>query len=415
MNTHNLPATRWLDAPAHTAWRLAEAQRLLAFAKAAKLPDGFGSLDAKGQLAPGARADTLNTARMTHCFALAQLQGLPSCLAYVEHGVAALRGAMQDATHGGWFAHPDGATDSGKAAYLHAFVALAASSAVLAGAADAPALLEDAVQMLVAHFWSEAEGALCESFSRTWQSPEPYRGANSNMHAVEAFLALADVTGQRLWLQRALRIAERVIHGHAAANGHRVIEHFDAFWQPLPHYNLERPADPFRPYGTTPGHALEWARLLLHLEASLERAGLPAPGWLVDDARALFDAACQHAWHVDGAPGFVYTLDWADRPVVHARLHWVHAEACAAAAALLQRTGEARYEQWYQRCWDFIAKHFIDLVAGSWHHELDAHNQPAGTLWPGKPDLYHAYQALLLPGLPLAPSLASSLAANVTR
>lgn len=101
---------------------------------------------------PGARADTLNTARMTHCFALAHLQGQPGYLAYVEHGVAALRGAMQDATYGGWFAHPGGDTDSGKAAYLHAFVALAASSAVLAGAVDAPALLEDAVQILEAHF-----------------------------------------------------------------------------------------------------------------------------------------------------------------------------------------------------------------------------------------------------------------------
>ncbi|MDM3888048.1 AGE family epimerase/isomerase [Pseudomonas sp. BCRC 81390] len=415
MHTHNLPATHWLDTPAHSAWRLAEAQRLLAFAKAAKLPDGFGSLDARGQLPPGARADTLNTARMTHCFALAHLQGLPGYLAYVEHGVSALRGAMRDATYGGWFAHPEGDTDSGKTAYLHAFVGLAASSAVLADAVNASALLEDAVQMLDGHFWSEEEGALRESFSRAWQLPEPYRGANSNMHAVEAFLALADVTGHSLWLHRALRIAERIIHSHAAANGYRVIEHFDALWQPLPHYNQERPADQFRPYGSTPGHALEWARLLLHLEASLDRAGLDAPGWLHDDARALFDAACLQAWNVDGAEGFIYTLDWADRPVVRARLHWVHAEACAAAAALLQRTGEAQYEQWYRRYWDFIDNHFIDLVAGSWHHELDAHNQPAGTLWPGKPDLYHAYQALLLPGLPLAPSLASCLAGNVTK
>ncbi|MEG8201697.1 AGE family epimerase/isomerase [Pseudomonas sp. 5FOS] len=415
MNTSNLPSTRWFDAPAHTAWRMAEGQRLLTFAKAAKLPDGFGNLDAKGQVAPGARAETLNTARMTHCFALAHLQGVPGCLAYAEHGVAALRGALQDATYGGWFAHPGGHDDSGKAAYLHAFVALAASSAVMAGAGDATALLADAVQVLEAHFWSEEEGALREAFSRTWQLPEPYRGANSNMHAVEAFLALADVTGDSLWLQRGLRIAERIIHTHAAANGYRVIEHFDALWQPLPHYNQAHPADHFRPYGTTPGHALEWARLLLHLEASLERAGLHAPGWLPGSARALFDAACQLAWNVDGAPGFVYTLDWADRPVVRARLHWVHAEACAAAAALLQRTGEAHYEQWYRRCWDFIANHFIDHGAGSWHHELDAHNHPAATIWPGKPDLYHAYQALLLPGLPLAPSLASGLAGNVTK
>lgn len=413
----NLSAHSWLNAPAHAAWRLAEAQRLLAFAKAAKLRDGFGNLDAKGQLTPGACAETMNTARMTHCFALAHLQGIPGSLAYAEHGVAALRGAMQDASYGGWFAHPGGQEDSGKAAYLHAFVALAASSAVVAGAADAQLLLADATEVIETHFWSEAKGALRETFSRAWQLPEPYRGANSNMHATEAFLALADATGNSLWLQRALRIAERIIHTHAAANGYRVIEHFDAHWQPLPDYNREHPADHFRPYGTTPGHAMEWARLLLHLEASLQRAGLLAPQWLPDSACRLFDAACQHAWNVDGAAGFVYTLDWANRPVVHARLHWVHAEACAAAAALLQRTGEAQYEQWYRNCWGFIANHFIDPVAGSWHHELDARNRPAGTIWPGKPDLYHAYQALLLPGLPLAPSLASNLASSsyVTR
>ncbi len=96
----NLSAHSWLNAPAHAAWRLAEAQRLLAFAKAAKLPDGFGNLDAKGQLTPGACAETMNTARMTHCFALAHLQGIPGSLAYAEHGVAALRGAMQDASYG---------------------------------------------------------------------------------------------------------------------------------------------------------------------------------------------------------------------------------------------------------------------------------------------------------------------------
>lgn len=166
MNTLNLPPTSWLNAPAHTAWRLAEAQRLLAFAKAAKLPDGFGNLDAKGQLTPGACAETMNTARMTHCFALAHLQGIPGSLAYAEHGVAALRGAMQDASYGGWFAHPGGQEDSGKSAYLHAFVALAASSAVVAGAADAQLLLADATEVIETHFWSEAKGALRDLLSR---------------------------------------------------------------------------------------------------------------------------------------------------------------------------------------------------------------------------------------------------------
>lgn len=411
----DFPVGSCLDSPAHAAWLRQEGRRLLDFAKASRLPEGFGSLDAEGRLALGASAQTLNTARMTHCFAIAHMQGEPGCLAYAEHGVAALLGPLRDHEHDGWFGHPYGHNDDAKLAYLHAFVALAASSAAVAGVAGARQLLGDVVRVIEGHFWCEAQGALDESFSRTWQLPEPYRGANSNMHATEAFLALADATGDPLWLQRALRIAERIIHVHATASGYRVIEHFDASWQPLLHYNQAQPADLFRPYGTTPGHALEWARLLLHLEASLRLAGQGAPDWLLECACGLFDSACRQAWSVDGEPGFVYTLDWDNRPVVRQRLHWVHAEACATAAALWRRTAEARYQQWYQCFWAFIDKHFIDRDRGSWHHELDASNNPAGTLWPGKPDLYHAYQALLLPNLPLAPSLATAVSHYVTK
>lgn len=417
MDSIALAPGSWLDAPVHHAWLDTEGLRLVSFAKASRLPDGFGALDAQGSLAPDAFADTLNTTRMTHCFALAHVQGIPGCLPLVEHGVAALRdGPLRDARHGGWFIDAQARAPRTKTAYLHAFVALAASSAVVAGAVGAQALLAEAIEVIDAHFWSEEEGALRESYHQDWSHGEAYRGANSNMHATEAFLALADVTAQPHWLDRALRIAERIIRDHAAAPDHAVIEHFDAAWQPLPDYNSDHPADGFRPFGTTPGHAFEWARLLLHLEAARRRADLSVPSWLVASARGLFASACRQAWHADGAPGLVYTLDWQQRPVVRARLHWTHAEACATAAALLRRTGEHEYEQWYRRFWDFIDAHFIDRHAGSWHHELDPQNRPGTSIWGGKPDLYHAYQAVLLPRLALAPSLATALArSNVTR
>lgn len=417
MDSVDFPFCSWLDSPVHNAWLVAEGQRLVTFAKASRLPGGFGSLDAQGRLPDGAIAETLHTARMTHCFAMAHAQGIPGCLPLVEHGVAALlAGPLRDARDDGWFARADGEGDTGKTAYLHAFVALAASSAVVAGAPGAEQLLGAAIAVIETRFWSEEEGALRESFAHDWTQPEAYRGANSNMHATEAFLALADVTGHTHWLDRALRIVERIIHAHAAANGFGVIEHFDVHWQALPDYNHDNPTDGFRPYGTTPGHAFEWARLVLHLEAARQRAGLPVPQWLLSDARGLFANACRHAWHADGAPGIVYTLDWQNRPVVQARLHWTHAEACATAAALLRRTGEGEYEQWYRRFWDFIDSHFIDRIHGSWHHELDPQNRPGASIWGGKPDLYHAYQAVLLPRLPLAPSLATALAlGNVTK
>ena len=129
--------------------------------------------------------------------------------------------------------------------------------------------------MIDAHFWAEDEGACRESWDDAWREPEPYRGANANMHMVEAFLAAGDATGEPRWAARALRIAERLIDREARAHGWRVAEHFSAGWEPLPDYNADRPNDRFRPFGHTPGHALEWARLLLGL-----RAALPGPARL---------------------------------------------------------------------------------------------------------------------------------------
>jgi sulfoquinovose isomerase len=403
--------TTAFQTPGDIAWLQAQAGPLLDFARHARLPEGFGGLDRYGRLPANARCDTMHTARMVHSFAIAHLQGVPFAAEWVDHGLAALAGPLRDSQFGGWFSSPRAENgDDRKAAYLHAFVALAASSATVAGRPGAQSLLDDAVQVLETRFWSESEGALLESFNRDWSEVEDYRGGNSNMHATEAFLALADVLSNPLWLDRALRISERVIHVHATRAHYLPVEHFDHNWQPLPAYNDQLRADGFRPYGQTPGHGFEWARLLLHLEAARTLAGLPVPDWLATDAGLVFEASARLGWAVDGAEGVVYTLDWEQRPVVRARLHWTLAEASAAAWALYRRTGEAGYELWYRRFWAYIDRYLIDRRWGSWHHELDEHNRPAETIWPGKPDLYHAWQAILIPRLPLAPSLACAVA-----
>ena len=92
------------------------------------------------------------------------------------------------------------------------------------------------------------------------------------------------------------------------------------------------------------------------------------------------------------------------------RMHWVVAEGIAAAAALHRRTGEEEHARRYAEWWAYARDHLIDRERGSWHHELDAANRPQASVWPGKPDLYHAVQATLLPRLPLAPSLARAVA-----
>ena len=125
---------------------------------------------------------------------------------------------------------------------------------------------------------------------------------------------------------------------------------------------------------------------------------------------SLFESAVREGWAVDGADGFVYTVDWTGRPVVRERMHWVVAEATAAAAALHAATGDPSYADWYRTWWQYIDACFRDLDHGSWRHELSPDNRPSSTTWQGKPDLYHAFQATLLPRLPLSPTLAQALA-----
>jgi len=387
------------------SWLEAQTSSLVDFARSSVHPDGgFAWLDDDGRPRLEQPVELWLTCRMTHVFALAELQGDASATALVDHGLQALQGRLHDDAHGGWFAAvdssgPDGASrpsDDSKPAYAHAFVVLATASATAAGHPGARALLDDALRIFDEYFWQDADGLSADVWDRTFTTLDPYRGVNANMHTVEALLAAHDVTGTPVLLERAASIITHVVHEFAAGNGYRLPEHYDDQWQVRLDYNRDHPADRFRPYGVTIGHLLEWARLALHLRTAL---GADAPDWLFEDARALFDTAVRDGWSVDGAEGFVYTTDFTGTPVVRDRLHWVLTEAIATAWSLALLTEEPAYREWYDRWVAHAAAVFIDIERGSWRHELDPHNRPASSVWEGKPDVYHAYQAMLLPCL----------------
>src|SRR5436190_6482097 len=323
----------------HARWLAAEGDRLLEFGRASQHPaGGFAWLDDDGVPLLDRPSELWITCRMTHVYALGHLLGRPGCSALADHGVAALRGKFRDARHGGWYAKvsSDGPLTTSKTAYEHAFVMLAAASTTAAGRPGGRELLEEALDVLLTHFWDDPAGMVVEEWDEAWATLDGHRGVNANMHTVEALLSAADVLDDSSLRNRALRITGRVVQVLAPAHGWRIPEHFDASWTPLLEYNADEPAHPFRPYGATVGHSLEWSRLALHLRAAL---GSSAPSWLLTGARSLFDTAVHEGWAVDGADGFVYTVDWTGRPVVRERMHWVVAEATAAAAALHQTTG----------------------------------------------------------------------------
>jgi sulfoquinovose isomerase len=399
----------WITTPAHARWLEAEGDRLLDFGRAAARPDvGFAWLDDDGLPELDRPGQLWVTCRMTHVYSLAHLMGRPDGGPLADLGVTALRDRYHDRVNGGWYAAvgPDGPTATDKTAYEHAFVVLAAASAAAAGRSGGLELLHDSVGVFLDHFWDDEYGMVVEQWDESFTELDGYRGVNANMHTVEALLSAADVLGDPSLRERAGRIVTRVVHDLARGNGWRIPEHFDDTWTPVPDYNIDEPAHPFRPYGATIGHWLEWARLALHLRAGL---GASAPEWLLEDARSLFEAAVTEGWSVDGADGFVYTVDWSGTPVVRERMHWVAAEATATAAALFRATGEESYADWYATWWQHIAACFADRERGSWRHELSPTNQPSSATWQGKPDTYHAFQATLVPRLPLAPTLAAAL------
>ncbi|MBB3677714.1 AGE family epimerase/isomerase [Modestobacter versicolor] len=386
--------------------------RLLSFAARSRVPGGFGYAGDDGTVLPDRPVETWITARMTHVFGLATILGDPGAAELAAHGVAELRdGPLHDAEHGGWRAATD---DDTKAAYVHAFAVLAGATSTAAGVPGGRELLDEALGVWEQRFWDDDEGLARESFDRSWTTPEDYRGANANMHGVEAALAAADAlaptdpgTAARL-RTHALRATERIVHGWARERDWRLPEHFTSTWEPLPEFNRDRPADPFRPYGITIGHQFEWARLCLHLAAAL---GEHAPGWLHTDADRLFLAAAERGWAADGHEGFPYTLDWADRPVVGARMHWVVCEAVAAAAVRYAVTGDPRALTLQRRWAELGERRFLDPAVGSWHHELTPEGAVGTGTWAGKPDAYHLVQMLLLPGRPVRGSVIGALLA----
>lgn len=342
--------------------------------------------------------ETWITSRMIHVYCLAGFLGHEGSEALADAGLKGLQGELCDKEYGGWYAGvtADGERLPNKQCYAHAFVILAASSAALAGRPGAKELLEEALEAHERWFWNEDEGLSCDTWNTEFTKLEDYRGVNANMHTVEAYLAAADVTGNEIYRERAGRIINHVIEW-AKENSWRIPEHFSSDWVPDLECNKDKPDDRFKPYGATPGHGIEWARLIVQWAASVYQ---DEKEWLeryVSFAENLFDRAIQDGWNADGAKGIVYTTDWNGKPVVHDRMHWTLAEALNTAAVLYRMTGKETYAELYEEFMQYLDEAVLDHECGSWFHQLDQENQLIGTVWPGKSDLYHAVQAMLIP------------------
>jgi len=355
--------------------------------------------------------ETWITCRMTHVYSIGKLLGFEGADKLADAGLKGITGELKDTRNGGWYAgiRADGEILPYKQCYAHAFVILAATSALLAGREGASELLDEALAVYDKYFWNDSEGLSCDTWNTEFTELDEYRGINANMHTVEAFLAVADAIHDEKYRERAGRIVKHVVNW-AKSNNWRIPEHFKSDWSIDLECNHEKPDDPFKPYGATCGHGIEWARLITQWALSTYPDEPEKSREYIDAACNLFDRAIDDGWCADGQPGIVYTTDWDGHPVVRDRMHWTLCEAINSAAVLYRTTGNDKYAEAFAEFNKYLDEVVLDHVNGSWFHQLDENNKLKGTVWPGKSDIYHALQATLIPYSETNLSIAAAVA-----
>lgn len=393
-----------IDTPENMEFLGEQLDKLLSFGHGFVSPEGGAYyLGDEGEPCKDRPRETWITARMLHVYSIGVMLGNEGADELALSALKGLIGELHDDKNGGWYAgiNADGSIIPEKQCYAHAFVILAATSAKLAGIDGADELLKDALSVYDKYFWDEKEGLAVDTWDTGFETLSDYRGLNANMHSVEAFLAVADVLDRDDYRFRARRIIDRVAIW-AKEKEYRIPEHFSKEWVPDFECNKDKPDDCFKPYGATPGHGIEWARLITQWAvANFGDEDNMRP--YIDIAKRLYDRAIVDAWDADGAPGICYTTDWEGEPVVHDRMHWTLAEAINTSAVLYRvskmdgYTNAGRYAGDYERFMRYLDECVIDHERGSWFHQLDRDNHVIGTVWPGKSDLYHAVQSMLIP------------------
>lgn len=291
-----------------------------------------------------------------------------------RHGLRYLREVHRDAASGGyaWTIRDGKPEDRTYHAYGVAFVLLAYSTALKAGLTEVRPWMDETWELLEKRYWDADFGLYRDEADEHWNF-SGYRGQNANMHMCEAMLAAYQASDEPRYLERALTLADNMTRRQAAKAEGLVWEHYDVDWNIDWKYNLDNPKHLFRPWGFQPGHQTEWAKLLLILEPLLLERNREEK-WLVPTAQHLFDTALDRAWDKQYG-GIAYGFAPDGSVCDDDKYFWVQAESLAAAALLHARTGEAKYDEWYQKLWAYSWEHFVDHKYGAWFRILTRDNR----------------------------------------
>ncbi|MGD1876379.1 MAG: AGE family epimerase/isomerase [Kiloniellaceae bacterium] len=327
-------------------------------------------------------------ARQIYVFSHAAAVGISDVgLAPARRAFAFLEAHAWDSEHGGWFhrLQRDGAVlDRTKDSYDHAFLLLAMAwlyradgdARVLRRAGQTAAFME---QALARRYGGDFKGYAEHQVSPGGWAPLPRR-QNPHMHLLEAFLALYEASGDRLWLDQAQRMFDLFQQHFFDAKSGQLIEFFDRDWQEMPQDGKRL---------REPGHFFEWT-WLLHRYATLtgDDGALAA-------MRPLYDWAWEKGVdHTGDAPGVVFeALDPEGRVLDGgSKRLWPQTEAVKAALAVYERFGD---EEALRRAHTLLAAlftTFAGLDRPDWREQVDRDGKVIRDGMPSS-SLYHLFLA----------------------
>lgn len=141
-------------------------------------------------------------------------------------------------------------------------------------------------------------GLALDTYDASFSHVDAYRGLNANMHLTEALLAAFEATGKKRLFDMAVGIASFLVRKPVLSGRYRLVEHYDEQWKPTPNFNRDYPDHPFKPYGSTPGHWLEWAKLIMQIFA-IDRS----QDWVVAAAKTYLRAHIEmHGYRASPTP-----------------------------------------------------------------------------------------------------------------
>lgn len=285
-----------------------------------------------------------------------------------------------DPVHGGvfWTVDKDGAVrNDRKQIYAQAFVVYALAEYARASQLAEPLVTAgQLVELIEAHAADPVDGGYIEACARDWGRVDDMRlqswdmnapkSMNSLLHVMEAYTTLAQVTGDPVTRDRLARLTTDILdHVVDEAAGSFVL-FFDMGWQPLS-------ATVSFPHNIEGSWLLVAAARAVADQALISRAE--------QAALAMADAVYRNGR--DRAGAILHEYEPAG-PDGSARIDfdshwWAQAEGVVGFLEAYHLSGEARFLEAAQACWDFIEAHHVDRVNGDWFKELDAERHPKAT------------------------------------